>query len=84
VRCRAVTHDAECRLQRHVHGVAGQQPHLCEILEAAFTAGAIVLLLALSSLSLGGFGPAFWALLIGMAVSLLLEQSELRSLRADA
>jgi benzoate membrane transport protein len=39
---------------------------------------------ASSSLSLGGFGPAFWALLIGMTVSLLLEQSELRSLRADA
>jgi predicted benzoate:H+ symporter BenE len=59
--------------------------HTCvEMLEAAFTAGAIVLLLALSSLSLGGFGPGFWALLIGMAVSLLLEQSELRSLRADA
>ena len=37
---------------------------------------------ASSELSLGGFGPAFWALAIGMAVTLLLEQAEWRAARS--
>ncbi len=37
---------------------------------------------ASSELSLGGFGSAFWALVIGMAVTLLLEQNEWRAVRS--
>ena len=37
---------------------------------------------ASSKLFLGGFGLAFWALVIGMAVTLLLEHTEWRSVRS--
>lgn len=37
---------------------------------------------ASSELSLGGFGLAFWALVIGMAVTLLLEQHEWRAVQS--
>jgi benzoate membrane transport protein len=37
---------------------------------------------ASSELSLGGFGPAFWALVIGMAVTVLLEHTEWRAIRS--
>jgi benzoate membrane transport protein len=37
---------------------------------------------ASSSLSLGGFGPAFWALVIGVSVSLLIESPQMTELRA--
>ena len=37
---------------------------------------------ASSELSLGGFGSAFWALAIGMAVTLLLEPTEWRAARS--
>ncbi|HEV2073774.1 MAG TPA: benzoate/H(+) symporter BenE family transporter, partial [Thermomicrobiales bacterium] len=37
---------------------------------------------ASSELSLGGFGSAFWALVIGMVVTLLLEHDEWRSVRS--
>ena len=38
--------------------------------------------IALSEISLLGFGPFFWALLIGMGISLLLEREGLRKLRS--
>lgn len=38
--------------------------------------------IALSEISILGFGPFFWALVIGTAVSLLLERDELRMLRS--
>lgn len=38
--------------------------------------------IALSEISLWGFGPYFWALVIGMGVSLFLERDELRRWRA--
>jgi benzoate membrane transport protein len=38
--------------------------------------------IALSEISLLGFGPFFWALLIGMGISLLLERDGLRKLRS--
>ncbi len=37
--------------------------------------------IALSKISLLGFGPLFWSLALGMAISLLLERDELRVLR---
>jgi len=37
---------------------------------------------ASSRLSLAGFGPAFWALVIGMAVTVVLENREWRALRS--
>ena len=37
---------------------------------------------ASSELSLGGFGSAFWALVFGMAVTLVLEQDEWRAVRS--
>jgi benzoate membrane transport protein len=39
---------------------------------------------ASSRLSLWGFGPSFWALVIGVGVSLLLENDQLRALRVAA
>lgn len=39
---------------------------------------------ASSRLSLGGFGPSFWALVIGVGVTLLLENDQLRALRVAA
>ncbi|HSM58508.1 MAG TPA: benzoate/H(+) symporter BenE family transporter [Candidatus Sulfomarinibacteraceae bacterium] len=39
--------------------------------------------IALSEISLWGFGPYFWALVMGMGVSLLLERDELRQCRAQ-
>jgi benzoate membrane transport protein len=36
---------------------------------------------ASSELSLGGFGAAFWALVIGMAVTLVVEQREWHAMR---
>ena len=38
--------------------------------------------IALSEISLLGFGPFFWALVIGMGISLLLERDGLRRLRS--
>jgi len=38
---------------------------------------------ASSELSLGGFGSAFWALVIGMGVTLVLEQDEWRAVRSE-
>ena len=38
--------------------------------------------IAQSPLTLFGFGPFFWALVLGIGVSLLLERDELSSLRA--
>ncbi len=37
---------------------------------------------ASSGMSIGGFGPAFWALVIGLCVTLLMEQGELQAMRA--
>jgi len=37
---------------------------------------------ASSQLSVGGFGSAFWALVIGMTVSLVLEQNDWRAVRS--
>jgi len=36
---------------------------------------------ASSQMSLGGFGPAFWALVIGMAVTMVVEQREWQATR---
>jgi benzoate membrane transport protein len=38
--------------------------------------------IALSEISLRGFGPFFWALVIGIGISLLLERDGLRKLRS--
>ena len=38
--------------------------------------------IALSEISLLGFGPFFWALVIGMGISLLLERDGLQMLRS--
>ena len=40
--------------------------------------------IALSKISILGFGPFFWALVIGTGVSMLLERDELRTLRSTA
>ena len=40
--------------------------------------------IALSDLSLFGFGPFFWALILGIGVSLLLERKELKELSLEA
>lgn len=40
--------------------------------------------IAQSPLSLFGFGPFFWALVLGIGISLLLERDELNGARADA
>ena len=40
--------------------------------------------IALSEISILGFGPFFWALAIGTGVSLLLERDELQMLHAPA
>lgn len=40
--------------------------------------------IAVSQISLLGFGPFFWALVLGIAVSLLLEPDKLRQLREQA
>jgi predicted benzoate:H+ symporter BenE len=39
--------------------------------------------IALSDISLLGFGPFFWALIIGTAVSLLLERNALREINSS-
>ena len=40
--------------------------------------------IALSQISILGFGPFFWALVIGTGISLLLERDELQMLRSPA
>jgi predicted benzoate:H+ symporter BenE len=39
---------------------------------------------AISDITLLGFGSFFWALIIGIGVSMLLERSGLKELRAEA
>jgi benzoate membrane transport protein len=39
--------------------------------------------IALSEISILGFGPFFWALVIGTGVSLVLERDELQTLRSS-
>ena len=40
--------------------------------------------MALSDISLFGFGPFFWALVLGTGVTWLLERDQFSAMRADA
>ena len=59
------------------------QQALLEITKGPLRLGPLfAFVVASSQMTLLGFGPLFWALVIGMALTLLLEQTELAALRS--